>query len=856
MTGRPLAATILAFFLVANAHAQVVQPKYWGTDGEVTSIARVGNTIYLSGTFSNVGPATGGAVPIDRVTGMPLAHFPRVNGVVHVIVSDGNGGWFVGGDFTAVEGQPHHNVAHLLDDGTVARWDPGVADVEYAITSGIVNPIHTVSALALDGDVLYVGGRFETVGGQPHHAIAAVSARTGAVSSWNPHADGVVTALATDRGTLFVGGSFTTMSGQPRSDLAAFRLADGSLTPWRPAADGTVLAIAFARNLIWVGGEFDHVDGQSRNSIAAVARDTGSVTSWDAGLQPLRRYIAHGDRVWPYVSGIVIHGNCLFAGGYFDFAGGSPRYSVAELDLGSARATDFDARIGGGLAKALALHGQTLFIGGYVVDFGGAVRPNLAAVDARTGIATSWNPRADATTLTLAANGRTVMAGGEFTSMADWQPRTGLAALDATTGRALPWNPTLDVPYYVTLVAGDDRVYAAGQFTSVNGQPRGHFAAFEGATGTLSDWNPWTRGVTAIDSRSIRMATIGSALYVTAPVESINGVRRHNLFALDGRTGALLPWAPSPEGRFRPGHVDAINSFGTTLFVAGEFDTIGGATRTRAAQLDATTGLATAWTPDVGILGGLRWYYPYSILSTGESTFLGGWFYDLADHGGLLTFGSSGSFLETTPSLGAEYNNLIVGDQPAANALAQHGNTLFVAGRFDTIAGSSRCNLGALDATTGALLPWDADMRGGFFHPFDHVSALMLTGDVLYVGGSFTRLGGYAARNFAALDLAPAWALRRRPHSRDDDVSLQFALTPNPARGVIRLEFTLPAQATVTVGIFDIAGRRVATPLDKSLQTAGEHSLSLGALQLRSGVYYCRLDAGGVQATRRFVVLD
>lgn len=228
-------ATVLAVLAVAQAHAQVVQPDLWGTDGEVTSIARVENTLYLAGSFSNVGPATGGAVPIDRSSGAPPSHFPRVNGVVHVVIPDGNGGWFVGGDFTAVEGAPHQNVAHLRADGSVARWDPGVEDVEYVITSGIVNPIHTVSALALAGDVLYIGGRFEVVGGQPHHAIAAVNAVTGEVSAWDPRADGAVTSLVAERGTLFVGGSFSTMAGQSRSRLAAFRLPEGSLTAWNPA---------------------------------------------------------------------------------------------------------------------------------------------------------------------------------------------------------------------------------------------------------------------------------------------------------------------------------------------------------------------------------------------------------------------------------------------------------------------------------------------------------------------------------------------------------------------------------------------------------------------------------------------
>jgi hypothetical protein len=856
VVGRGIAVIIFALFAATLAHAQNVQPDFWGTDGDVTSIARIGNTIYLAGLFSSVGPSTGGAVPIDRLSGAPRASFPRVNGVVHAVIPDGSGGWFVGGDFTAVEGQPHHNVAHLRGDGTVDPWDPGVEDVEYVIRSGTVNPIHTVSALALDGDRLYIGGRFEVVGGRPHHAIAAVNTVTGAVSAWDPRADGVVAALVAERGMLFVGGGFSTMAGQSRSCLAAFTLADDSLTAWNPGTDGPVLAIALARNLAWIGGEFDHVGGQARNSIAAVTLDGGAVTPWDADLLPLRQYIAHGDWIWPYVSSIVISGHTLFAGGYFEVASGVPRYALAELDLGTARATSFDARIGAGATKALAIQGQTLYVGGYLYDFGGRGRPNLAALDARTGVATAWNPRADGVTLALATAGNTVYAAGEFTSMGNWEPRAGLAALDATTGQALPWSPALDIPYDVTLVTDGDRIYAAGQFTAVYGQPRGHLAAFDGATGALLAWNPWTSGVTPIDARFVRMTTIGTTLYVAAPVDSINGIPRHGLFALDGHTGALLPWDPKPRRYSASGRVKAMSPFGGTLFVAGDFDTIGGAPHRWVAQVDATTGLSTPWTPDPVVLGSLRFFDAHSILSNGPSTFVGGWFYDLFDHWGLLAFDGSGNMLDWAPGLKPEYDALIVGEQPAANAFALRGNTLFLGGRFDTIAAEPRTNLGAIDAATGAVLPWNPDMRGGFTHPFDVVYALTLTDDRLYVGGRFTRLGGYPASCFAALALGPSPARRPVAEAVATGPRAPFEVTPNPCRGSLRLAFSLSASARVSLGVFDIAGRRVVSVLDRSSQRAGDHVLTISTLRLRTGVYYCRLDAGAGPITRRIVVLD
>jgi len=74
---------------VASASAQVIVPDVWGTDGNVTSLARVDNTLYLAGNFGLIGPSSGGGVPLDRRSGAPLRPFPRVAGVVRANVPDG-----------------------------------------------------------------------------------------------------------------------------------------------------------------------------------------------------------------------------------------------------------------------------------------------------------------------------------------------------------------------------------------------------------------------------------------------------------------------------------------------------------------------------------------------------------------------------------------------------------------------------------------------------------------------------------------------------------------------------------------------------------------------------------------------
>src|SRR2546423_1601960 len=66
----------------AAARAQAIVPNFNITNGQVSAQVLRGNTLYVGGSFSFVGPVTGAGVPVDQASGLPLAGFPRVNGTV------------------------------------------------------------------------------------------------------------------------------------------------------------------------------------------------------------------------------------------------------------------------------------------------------------------------------------------------------------------------------------------------------------------------------------------------------------------------------------------------------------------------------------------------------------------------------------------------------------------------------------------------------------------------------------------------------------------------------------------------------------------------------------------------------
>jgi hypothetical protein len=55
----PLLCLLATFTLLVPGVAQEADTTMWGTDGMVNAICRSGNTIYLGGQFSYVGPNTG-----------------------------------------------------------------------------------------------------------------------------------------------------------------------------------------------------------------------------------------------------------------------------------------------------------------------------------------------------------------------------------------------------------------------------------------------------------------------------------------------------------------------------------------------------------------------------------------------------------------------------------------------------------------------------------------------------------------------------------------------------------------------------------------------------------------------------
>ena len=82
-----------------------------------------------------------------------------------------------------------------------------------------------------------------------------------------------------------------------------------------------------------------------------------------------------------------------------------------------------------------------------------------------------------------------------------------------------------------------------------------------------------------------------------------------------------------------------------------------------------------------------------------------------------------------------------------------------------------------------------------------------------------------------------------------------LGIYPNPANPATAIEFQLPAPAVVSLDVYNMSGRKVATLLaDRSL-TAGEHSVGWDCQQMASGLYFVRLRAADQNSFGKVIIL-
>ncbi len=168
-----LAALLSAATARPSADAAATPRLDWLFDAQVTSTARIGNTLYVGGWFKTMRPASAPIAnhlhEVNAATGAVVPSLiPPANGSVTAITPDGAGGYYIAGVFTNIGS---NRVVHILATGAV---DPAFN------VSGVI--VGTISELVRVGPSLVAGGTFLHVDGV-FRPLFALDPATGALSS-------------------------------------------------------------------------------------------------------------------------------------------------------------------------------------------------------------------------------------------------------------------------------------------------------------------------------------------------------------------------------------------------------------------------------------------------------------------------------------------------------------------------------------------------------------------------------------------------------------------------------------------------------------------------------------------------
>lgn len=109
-----------------------------------------------------------------------------------------------------------------------------------------------------------------------------------------------------------------------------------------------------------------------------------------------------------------------------------------------------------------------------------------------------------------------------------------------------------------------------------------------------------------------------------------------------------------------------------------------------------------------------------------------------------------------------------------------------------------------------------------------------------------------------ALDVLTATATslsdQRRPETESPGQLALSQNTPNPFNPSTRIHFSLPSAGHVHLGVYDLHGRRLRTLVNNEVQ-AGEHTIDADLVDLPSGTYLYRLDAGQSRLVRMMTLI-
>lgn len=752
-------------------------------------------------------PSLGGSW--DPRFGLP----PGVNGRVFCAVIF-RGELYLGGLFT---------LAGTNSSKGIARWDG--KNWKPVPEGGVDGYIYEMLA---HGNSLYVAGRFRTMGETRATNIARLQSQR-----WQSLGDGIalasptgqeqwVSAIAVRGRHVYIGGNFTQAGGAVATNVAKW---DGDR--WQALAGGIgrdigvektfgqVEALTFVGRDLYAGGLFDRAGGTWATNLARWDGSAWhSVHSGVSGGNTRYQFVTDGI---PYihlgfVTTLARQGRNLLTGGDFTSAG-----TVAATNLASWNGRDWKS-VGGGVqgnsVGHISVHGPEVFVAGAFERAGDKLAANVARWDGRRWQALGSGLRGFGSALawhrgTLFAGGYFGLAGGTPSAfVAKWR-RGEWSALHPKSSWPTPWTFTNAVIGEIRAIAvSGQNIYVGGSIFSAGLVPVNQIACWNGTqwsalgegvcNGTIEQiavqgTNVWVSGYfrledvgatnlawwngvrwAAVDgpARNTQMrvgpvfsgtpgaviAASSNLLFVAGEFTLPDAQSFHGIGSWDGERWKLLVSASA--GSLASSSPDAIRLLaagGGKLFASGLFTSIGGTIATNVAQWDGTNWLALG--NGLPIDPANYATYPRAMAFAGSQLFVAG--------------------KELTADVPPSPTNLLflheerlwaprgisVEDGGELLALGATTNFLYAAGAFTRVDGASARNI---VRSFGGWIPVGDGVGSAMsseIAPREYIGVIATGDPLVCVGGRFGEIDGFPAFNFAVWGENTLFALPLSPSS-------------------------------------------------------------------------------------------
>ena len=738
-----------------------------------------------------------------------LANITEGNSSVYSLASQPDGGFFIGGNFSQVNGERRGSLEHFNPDGTrdtnFNQGGTGANGAVYVINilptgkilisgsftsynnqsalylarlnaNGSLDTTFTVQGTSVNGSIqdtiiqpdgkILISGSFTLFNGLTRNRVARLNADGTLDTAFNPNVDGFTEELVLQPdGKIFIGGDFTTVNNFPRSCVARLNpdgTLDATFNPGTGVENGNSFGAVYAAERqadgkILIGGVFGSYNGVFRRNIARLNTD-GSLDASFATNAP-------GSGVEFFA--VQPDGKILVAGAFS--TGNNLGFAIVRLNTDGNYDSTFSLNITdeAGYVVALQSDGKIL-LGGFFNQYGGAERSKFVRLDSNgtpDGVAPIITSDPYIRDIIQQPDGK-ILVGGVF-RRANGSIRRNLArfntdgTLDASFDPVTNFSGFNSPQVFAISLQPDGKILVGGYFVNVNGNYNNSLVRLN-PNGSL-DTNFSYQSLDYSSIHDIEVRFDGKILLGGLFFDSNGNYIGLRQLASDGSYDLSFPVS---NANFTVNTIKPLSN--GKFLIGGVFSTYSGVGRERIAQINADGSLDTAFNPGTGANSTV---YDVALLPNGQM-YVGGFFSNfngLLNTNDVVRLNSNGS-VDTTFSSGATgFNGGVY--------------TLSLESNGKILAGGNFISYNGVAVNQLALLNTDGTLDTSFSSPLGNSTTNYVYRLYKQTDGK-TLVGGFfdAPRN-ALLRLNAGTSLRQTPFDFDGDGRADISVF-RPSSGV------------------------------------------------------------------------